>query len=130
MRKKTFHIAIITLLALNLMGSWAMAFATDCGMECCAPSETAQAGIPTFEAPSCCSETGVSCNFEVSPSDEFFDEALCCFGSSNSTPAAKIAFGGSSLIPEGGLFGTHFYPEDSLPSITEPLFLKNLSLVC
>ncbi len=130
MRKKAFHIAIIALLALNLMGSWGLAAADDCEMTCCAPSETGRAGIPTFEAPSCCSETEVSCNFEASQSGEFFDTALICFGSSGSAPVARIASGGLSLLPEGGLSGTHFHPGDSLPPLTEPLFLKNLSLIC
>ena len=128
--KKTVHIAIITLLALNLMGSWAFALAGDCGMECCAVSDTATAGVPVFEAPSCCSSEGTTCNFESTPHEELFDEVLCCFAQSHSAGSditASYIFASASL--EAYSY-QNVFPGDFIPSYQEPLFLKNLSILC
>ena len=90
MIRKTFHILVITILALNLMGAWVFASILDCSMGCCEPSETAQAGIPTYEAPSCCDIEGVTCGFETGAVDELFDEALCCFNSAYSKQMTAV----------------------------------------
>jgi len=130
MRKKTFHIVIIALMALNLMGSWGIASAADCGMSCCASNETAKNSIPVYEAPNCCSAGGMSCDLESTSHAELFDEVVCCFGQTLSSLSADIASSTSSSIFEGALSYHRFSPGGTPPSYSEPLFLKNLSILC
>ena len=63
MIRKIFHILVIAVLALNLMGAWAFASILDCGMECCKPGELASTGVDYYDAPSCCDYDGVQCGF-------------------------------------------------------------------
>ena len=130
MVKKAFHIAIVALLALNLIGSWGVASAADCGMACCAPGETAKTGIPVYEALNCCSAGGMSCDLESTSHAELFDEVVCCFGQTHFSASANIVSSTSSSIFEGALSHHRFSPGDTLPSYSEPLFLKNLSILC
>ena len=77
MVKKTFHIMIVAVLALNLMGALAFASALDCGMACCKTDEWSD--TPSFEAPSCCQMSDVTCGFETGQYEEIFDAAICCY---------------------------------------------------
>jgi hypothetical protein len=77
MIRRTLHILVIAVLALNLMGAWAFASALDCGMECCQPGDWA--GTTSFEASSCCQMNDVTCGFETGQYQELFDTAICCF---------------------------------------------------
>jgi hypothetical protein len=128
MLKKTLHILVIAILALNLMGAWAFASAFDCGMECCQQGDWA--GTTSFEAPSCCGLNDVTCSFEAGAVDELFDEAICCF-----TGVQKIS-SGFALISSSSIFS----PSPTLPLATSarsaplpqstPLYLSNAVFLC
>ena len=128
MIRKTLHILVIGILALNLMGAWAFASAFDCGMECCKPGEWS--GTTSIEAPSCCQMSDVTCGFEAGTYQELFDSAICCHSS-----VQKIAGGwdltttSSILSPSPAL---RFLPSEvnkPLPTAT-PAYLSNASFLC
>ena len=131
MTRKIFHILVITILALNLMGAWAFASILDCSMGCCEPSETAQAGIPTYEAPSCCDIAGVTCGFEAGAVDELFDEALCCFNSAYSKQMTAVTIQAADSINGITELRTHGHTLRSAPPPLEtPLYLSNATFLC
>ena len=132
MMRKTFHILVIAVLALNLMGAWAFASILDCGMECCKPSELAGTGVDYYDAPSCCDYDGVQCGFEAGTVDELFDEAVCCFSSadSNKLTADSVVSSVDGSVPDTPtprhtvtLFSTG-------PPLETPLYLSNASFLC
>ena len=128
MLKRTFHILVIAVLALNLMGAWAFASAFDCGMECCKPGEWA--GTTSYEAPSCCQVDDVTCGFETGRYEEIFDTAICCF---NSADSHKLT--ADSLVASVAHAPTHprshayTLLNDPSPQST-PLYLSNASFLC
>jgi hypothetical protein len=130
MIRKALHILVIAILALNLMGAWAFASAFDCGMACCQPSETAEAGIPTIEAASCCQMSDVTCGFETGQYEELFDTAICCFtGSADQDQASAdlIADKVNTDTP------TPRYTVTVLstgPPQTTPVYLSNAAFLC
>jgi hypothetical protein len=131
MIKKTLHILVITILALNLMGAWAFASAFDCGMECCQPSETAQAGIPTYEAPSCCAMDDITCDFETGQYQELFDTAICCHTTTSSvddTSYELLAAGVLDTPTHIRTYALTFQKTSSPPST--PVYLSNASFLC
>ena len=130
MIRKALHILVIAILALNLMGAWAFASALDCGMGCCEQSETAQSGIPTFEAPSCCAFDGVTCGFETGQYQELFDTAICCFTGVDKVSAEwdlNVASNFSSHSPT-----LRFSPSERStgPPQTTPIYLSNAIFLC
>jgi hypothetical protein len=128
MMKKTFHILVIAILALNLMGAWAFASAFDCGMACCEPGDWA--GTTSFEAPSCCAIVGVTCGFEAGQYEELFDEAICCYAGSarqDQGPADLVADKVNTDTP------TPRYTVTVLstgPPHSTPVYLSNAVFLC
>ena len=131
MIRRTLHILVIAILALNLMGAWAFAAAFDCGMACCEPSETAQAGIPTFEAPSCCAMDDVTCDFETGQYEELFDTAICCYNSasSNDDTSYELVTADALHAPTQLRTYAHTLLKEPPPQTT-PLYLSNASFLC
>lgn len=130
MIRKTLHILVIAILALNLMGAWAFASALDCGMGCCEQSETAQSGIATFEAPSCCAFDGVTCGFETGQYEELFDTAICCHTGSAHQDQASADLVADKVDTDTP---THRYSVTALstaPPQDTPIYLSNASLLC
>jgi hypothetical protein len=129
MLKKTFHILVIAILALNLMGAWAFASALDCGMECCKPGDWA--GTASFETPSCCQMSDVTCGFETGKYEELFDTAICCFtGSADKSQAFTAltsAIGSNPDTPTPRYAVTTF--SVPLPQAI-PVYLSNASFLC
>lgn len=129
MIRRTLHILVIAILALNLMGAWAFASAFDCGMECCQQGDWG--GTTSFEAPSCCGLNDVTCSFEAGAVDELFDEAICCFTGSpdqSQTFTALInAVGSNPDTPTPRYSVTAFSVP---PPQSTPLYLSNASLLC
>jgi hypothetical protein len=131
MIRKTFHILIIAILALNLMGAWAFASLLDCGMGCCESSETAQSGIPTFEAPSCCAVDGVTCGFETGQYEELFDKAICCYNSTSSTDDSSYELLTAVALntPTNSPTYTHTFHSNGPPQSTS-IYLSNAVFLC
>ena len=128
MIKKTFHILIISVLALNLMGAWAFASSLDCGMECCQPGDWA--GTTSFEAPSCCQMSDVTCGFETGQYKELFDTAICCFTGSASQDQSSsdiVAVEVNTDTPTPRYSVTAFSVP---PPQTTPVYLSNATLLC
>lgn len=130
MLRRIGNIALIAVLALNLMGVWAFASSYDCGMACCQPSETAKAGIPTFESPSCCQTSGITCTFESVDYEELFDEVLCCY-----TGAHRVSGQWDHAItslPDIPSSDPSFPPSESStgPPQNTPIYIHNLTLIC
>ena len=130
MIRKALHISVIAILALNLMGVWAFAGAFDCGMECCRVSETAKAGIPTFESPSCCSIDDVTCGFEAAGYDELFDEVLCCHSPSSSASIDLFLADDLSVAESGENLPGPTTLVDLQQAQPPPIYIQNLSLIC
>jgi len=129
MRTRTFHIAVMALLVLNLSGASAFSFSADCGMECCRPADWD--GTSSYEAPSCCGMDGVTCGFETGRLEEFLETALCRSASSyssnqhhNSIPA--IAGISSSTHIRTYALALNF---TGSPPAT-PVFLSNAAILC
>jgi len=128
MMRKVFHILVIAILALNLMGAWAFASALDCGMACCEPGDWA--GTTSFEASSCCQLSDVTCGFETGQYQELFDTAICCFtGSADQDQASAdlIADKVNTDTP------TPRYTVTVLstgPPQSTPVYLSNASFLC
>jgi hypothetical protein len=132
MIRRTFHILVIAVLALNLMGAWALASITDCGMECCKPSELAGTGVDYYDAPSCCDYDGVQCGFEAGQVDELFDEAVCCFNSATSNQLSAVAItssGDAYALTEPRTYGRTLY-DLTPPPLETPLYLSNAAFLC
>ena len=129
MFKKSLHILIISVLALNLMGAWAFASAFDCGMECCRPAD--HSGTVSYEAPSCCEMGDVTCGFETGQYEELFDTVICCHNGS----AHKSQVSNANVIVSGNIPDTPIprYSDTvfSLPSHqSPPVYLSNAVFLC
>ena len=129
MLKKTFHILVIAILALNLMGAWAFASAFDCGMECCQQGDWA--GTTSFEAPSCCGLDDVTCGFETGQYQELFETAICCHNRTSSVDDTSY----EALTSDAPTAHTHTrtYAYTLLkehPPQDTPLYLSNASFLC
>jgi hypothetical protein len=128
MIKKSFHILVIAILALNLMGAWAFASAFDCGMECCKPGDWA--GTISYEAPSCCQMTDVTCGFEAGQYEELFDTAICChsglqkIGEEWDLNASWSIFSPSPALPLPPSEGSTGPPQST------PVYLSNAAFLC
>ena len=132
MIRRTFHILVIAVLALNLMGAWAFASILDCGMECCKPGEWAASGVASYEAPSCCDYDGVQCGFEAGQVDELFDEAVCCFNSAASNQLTAVAItsaDGAYALTDLRTHGRTLYDLHP-PPLETPLYLSNATFLC
>jgi len=129
MLKKTLHILVIAILALNLMGALAFASAFDCGMECCKPGDWA--GTTSYEAPSCCQMSDVTCGFEAGQYEELLDTAICCYNSTSSADNAsyELLTSGALDIPTHVRTYAHTFPEVISPNST-PVYLSNASFLC
>jgi len=131
MMKKAFHIIFIALLALNLTGAMALSYATDCGMECCRPTDWAATCCPSIEASTCCGMDGVTCGFEASQYQELFDKALCC---SNKTGFSKNF--SDVLLTTAALHAPTHSPTHALtshstvPPPSVPVYLSNAAFLC
>jgi len=128
MYKRVFHILIIAVLALNLMGAWAFASAFDCGMECCKPGEWA--GTISIEASSCCQMSDVTCGYETGQYEDLFDEAICCHSSVNKVSGEwDLNISSSLLSPSPTL---RFPPSERFTASpqTTPIYLSNATLLC
>ena len=131
MIRKGFHILVIAVLALNLMGAWAFASILDCGMECCKPNELASTGVDYYDAPSCCDYDGVQCGFEAGQVAELFDEAVCCFSSADSKQLTAVSLTITGEVNSPTDVRTHartFY--DTGPPLETPLYLSNATFLC
>ena len=128
MIRKTLHILVIAILALNLMGAWAFASALDCGMSCCEQGDWA--GTTSFEASSCCQLSDVTCGFETGQYPELFDKAICCFtGSAHQDQASADLVADKvntdTLIPRYTVTVLSTGPPQSIP-----LYLSNAIFLC
>ena len=130
MIRKVLHIFVIAILALNLMGAWAFASALDCGMECCEQSETAQSGIPTYEAPSCCALNNVTCGVESSQYEELFDTAICCYTGADKVSAEWDLNVFSGIFSPSLTLPFPYSERSTSPPKSTPLYLSNASLLC
>lgn len=131
MLKKSSHILIITVLALNLTGAMAFSFTTDCGMQCCVSAEWAGTGNPSLEAPSCCDMDGVTCGFEGSQYQELFDDAICCFNKVGSAQDVSDDLLNATGIHPPVHSSTHALTLHSTgPPKAVPLYLSNATLLC
>ena len=131
MTRKIFHILVIAILALNLMGAWAYASLLDCDMDCCKLGEWAASGVTSFEAPSCCDFAGVTCGFEAGQVDELFDEALCCFNVTSSNDQTAV------VLPAADEINAHTHLRtlartyhSTGPPLETPLYLSNATFLC
>lgn len=127
MMKKVFHIGFICVLALNLMGAWALASALDCGMACCKPGDWA--GTTSFEAPSCCQMNDITCGFETGTFEEIFDTAVCCF----STPDNNQHSAALDIVKVDTDIPTYRNTVTRLstgPPPDTPVYLSNASFLC
>ena len=129
MIKKVLHILVISILALNLMGAWAFAAAFDCGMECCKPGDWA--GTTSYEAPSCCQMTDVTCGFETGQYQELFDTVVCCFNTTSSVDDNSYELLTSDALYAHTYKRTYAYTllKENPPQET-PLYLSNASFLC
>ena len=128
MIRKTLHILVIAILALNLMGAWAFASAFDCGMECCQPGDWG--GTTSFEAPSCCGLDDVTCDFETGQYQELFETAICCHTGNTYSQAAAALITAGKISPDTP---TPRYTDTGFltgPPQSTPLYLSNASLLC
>jgi len=129
MIKKTFHILVIAILALNLMGALAFASALDCGMECCNTGDWA--GTPSYEAASCCDLNNVTCSFETGQYQELFDNAICCFNSADndqSTANELISVATIDTLTHSPNYAYTF--QKTTPSQGTPIYLSNAVFLC
>jgi hypothetical protein len=131
MFKRAFHIIVIAVLAMNLTGVLAFAYATDCGMECCKPEEWSGTGTASYESASCCGMDDVSCGFETGQYEELFDEALCCFNGSISKNRAVsnllATIDGNADIP---ILRYSVTRHSKGSPQTVPVYLSNATLIC
>ncbi|MDF1536790.1 MAG: hypothetical protein P1S46_09900 [bacterium] len=132
MYRKSLHILVIAVLALNLMGAWAFASITDCGMDCCMPGEWAAGGTASYEAPSCCDISGVTCGFEAGAADELFDEAICCFNSAGShqLSAVTVASTEDAFVDTDLRTHARTLHVAQPPPPEAPLYLSNATFLC
>ena len=129
MIRRTLHILVIAILALNLMGAWAFASAFDCGMECCQQGDWA--GTTSFEARSCCGLDDVTCGFETGQYQELFETAICCFNTTSSVDDTSYELLTSDTPNAHTHTRTHAYTllKEHPPQST-PLYLSNASFLC
>lgn len=129
MLKRIFHILIIAILALNLMGAWAFASAIDCGMACCKPGDWA--GTTSYEAPSCCQMSDLTCGFETGQYEELFDTAICCYNSTSSIddPSNVLLTAAALYAPTHPRTHSRTFLEEHPPQ-SKPVYLSNVSLLC
>jgi hypothetical protein len=128
--RRTFHILVIAVLALNLMGAWAFASLTDCGMECCKPGEWAASGVASYEAPSCCDYDGVTCGFEAGAVDELFDEAICCFTGAQKVSSGFVLVSSASIFSPSPTLPVAPSARSAPPPLETPLYLSNAAFLC
>jgi hypothetical protein len=130
MIQKTLKILLVLMLAMNLVGAWAFAMPYDCGMACCETSDLASEGIPTYEAPSCCQTASTTCSFETGQYDEFFDEVVCCYTTSNVDEGSQIL----SIIKSNEILVSENFPVIEVrttgPPHAAPIYISNLALLC
>ena len=128
MTKKLFHIVVIAILALNLMGAWAFASAFDCGMECCQQGDWAD--TTSFEAPSCCGLDDVTCGFETGQYQELFETAICFHTGAQKVSSGFVLISSSSIFsPSPTLPLAPSARSAPLPQST-PLYLSNAVFLC
>jgi hypothetical protein len=130
MTKRIFNLLIISVLALNLMGAWAFAASFDCGMECCQVSDTARAGIPTLESPSCCQTSGVTCGYQAGHYEELFDEVLCCHSGVQKVSGEEIRAVHALLMSPSPAPTARLAESSIVKTPSTPLYINNLALIC
>lgn len=129
MIRKSLHIAMMVVLAMNLTGAMALASLLDCGMACCKPGDWV--GTTSLEAPSCCQMSNVTCGFETGQYEELFDTAICCF-----TGSAHQNNVFTALVHEVGNNADTPIPRHTVtalstgPPLSAPVYLSNASLLC
>lgn len=128
MLKKTFHILVIVILGLNLMGAWAFANAMDCGMECCKPGEWA--GTTSYEAPSCCQMSDITCGFESGQYEELFDTAICCHNSYQKVTGDGGLYGFSSFFSPSPILRFPPSEADAPPPQATSIYISNAAFLC
>jgi hypothetical protein len=130
MFKKTSHILIIAVLALNITGATALSFAADCGMQCCESAEWAGNGSASFKAPSCCEMEGVTCGFEAGQHQELFDEAICSQASVQKVQGERGINVPSGFFPSSPISLFPPFEQANGPPQSTPLYLSNATILC
>jgi hypothetical protein len=129
MSKRSFHILVIAVLALNLSGAAALTYAADCGMECCKPADWA--GTISFEAPSCCEMDGVTCGFETGRFEDLFATVITRFNTTGSANHLSNNFSVvvSSYAPAYSRTHAPAFNSSGSPP-TASIFLSNAVILC
>ncbi len=129
MTRKTLHILILVVFALNVLGM-SLAYADgSCGMECCAKAPDS-IGVTSYEQPSCCSTVGTTCSLESTLPGELVDPVLCSTQCSANPGIAKADLGITELTHENNRKSSEAFFKTRGSPYTVPIYVSNLSFLC
>lgn len=129
MTRKTLHMLIITIFALNILGMGLAQAAGSCGMDCCAKAPES-IGVTSFEQPSCCTTVGTTCSLESTLPGELVDQALCSTHCSAGPVIAKVDTTITELTFENDLKSFAAFSDARSSPYTVPIYVSNLSFLC
>ncbi len=129
MTRKSLHILILAVFALNVLGM-SLAYANgSCGMECCAKAPDS-IGVTSFEQPSCCNTVSTTCSTESTLPGELVDPVLCSTQCSANPAIAKADPGIAELTFENNLKSSDAFSQTRGSPNEVPIYVSNLSFIC
>jgi len=130
MTRKTLHILILVVFALNVLGMSLANADGSCGMECCAKAPDS-IGVTSYEQPGCCTTVGsTTCSLEGTLPGEFVDPVLCSTQCSANPGIAKADLGITELTTGNNLKSSDGFSETGGSTYAVPIYISNLSFLC
>jgi len=129
MTRKSLHILILAVFALNVLGM-SLAYADgSCRMECCAKASDS-IGVSSYEQPSCCNTVSTTCSTESTLPGELADPVLCSTQCSANPAIARADQGITELTSENDLKSPEAFSKTGGSPNAVAIFISNLSFLC